>query len=125
MKSILVALFSLSCILAYAGNFSFQTFSIVFKNLNLFSFIDQKLIYGVDASCDDCEQNPWATSNMVKGLCSRKASCYQGKCWAYCDEKNVAWCWTTKLGPKSGNYVQCSRDSQCNPCWSCAGECGT
>ena len=99
-----------------------------FRFCNSELIVDEKIHQCLDGdgSCDNCDQNQWATANMKSGHCSTTASCFEGKCWAYCGS-NLAggtWCYTSKLGPRSGQYVSCTRDSQCNPCWSCVGGCG-
>lgn len=83
-------------------------------------------IDGGENCCDNCKQNKWATANMKTGHCSTKAGCYNGQCWAYCGPyfSRGPWCYTTKVEPQSKQYVKCTDDSECNPCWACAGDCG-
>lgn len=57
--------------------------------------------------------------------CSEKAGCHKGNCWAYCG-LNLAggdWCYTTKAHSQSYQYVSCTDNSECDPCWKCAGSC--
>lgn len=51
--------------------------------------------------------------------------CYKGYCWAWCSAilHSLEWCWTTKGSTGDRRYVCCTEDSQCDPCWHCAGAC--
>jgi len=78
-----------------------------------------------EPDCDNCKQNSYAAANMKAGKCSTKADCYNGNCWAYCEPNldSAPWCYTTKGASLSGVYVNCTSAADCNPCWSCAGQC--
>lgn len=112
-KAIAVCIYHLNCILLIVFLFCFAREYICMKFLG-------------SSSCDYCDQNTYATTNMVKGQCSTTASCYNGQCWAYCSDSlsSGSWCYTTRGKSQNGQYVSCTRDSQCNPCWNCAGSCG-
>lgn len=52
--------------------------------------------------------------------------CHKGYCWAYCHAvlgNEREWCYTTRGSSQDYNYVGCSRDSDCDGCWKCAGAC--
>ena len=57
--------------------------------------------------------------------CSQKAGCHKGYCWAWCGVSlsGGEWCYTTRTYSQSFNYVSCNSDSDCDPCWKCAGSC--
>ena len=71
--------------------------------------------------------NWYAETNAKNGLCSVRATCWKGYCWAHCggNLKGGNWCYTTKGASKDNNYVKCVHNFDCNPCWNCAGACGT
>lgn len=68
-----------------------------------------------------------AIASFDVSKCAEKAGCHKEKkrCWAYCglDLKKMDWCYTTKGLTLSLDYVPCTRDSECNACWRCAGTC--
>lgn len=57
--------------------------------------------------------------------CGYQGGCHKGFCWSFCDATaiNGEWCYTTKGRSQDFNYVECSRDDECNRCWKCAGSC--
>ena len=57
--------------------------------------------------------------------CSQTAGCQRGYCWAWCGVSlsGGEWCYTTRTYSQSFNYVSCNSDSDCDPCWKCAGSC--
>lgn len=59
------------------------------------------------------------------GKCSEIYGCWKGYCWTYCglSLSRGDWCYTTKTYSQSFDYVECSADSDCDPCWKCAGSC--
>ena len=81
----------------------------------------------VNSTIDYDHANPYVQENMSRGLCSTTSYCYKGQCWAYCGADLAAgsWCYTTKKQSQSKEYVSCTKNSECNPCWNCAGACGT
>lgn len=79
-----------------------------------------------DVRVDYNRANPYVVRNMANGVCSTRASCYKGYCWAYCGASmsSGTWCYTTKTFSQSKAYVKCTKNSECNPCWNCAVGCG-
>ncbi|XP_031626819.1 allergen Tha p 2-like [Contarinia nasturtii] len=57
--------------------------------------------------------------------CAAKAGCHKGYCWTWCGASLTGgeWCYTTRAHSQSFQYVGCSSDSECDPCWKCAGSC--
>lgn len=52
----------------------------------------------------------------------RDFGCHKNYCWAYCSIGNQ-WCYTTKSYSQSFEYVNCTKNEDCNGCWKCAGSC--
>lgn len=61
----------------------------------------------------------------ASGSCAKEAGCHNGYCWTYCglSLSTGDWCYTTKSYSYSRDYVTCTHDSQCDPCWKCGGLC--
>ena len=55
--------------------------------------------------------------------------CHKGYCWSRCKALGLGlyeWCYTTRAHTFSYHYIPCSHEgmeSQCSPCWNCAGPC--
>lgn len=70
--------------------------------------------------------NQYVAENIANGMCSATAGCTKGYCWAYCGVSlsSGSWCYTTEVQAQSGDYVTCTDNEVCNPCWNCGGRCG-
>lgn len=55
--------------------------------------------------------------------------CKNDKCWSRCVGFAAIfpyiyeWCYTTKGRSQDYNYIKCSSESDCDPCWKCGGPC--
>lgn len=72
-------------------------------------------------TCND--DNGWGNQKGV----TWRGGCWKGYCWAgcfggcSCIQKQVKeWCWT---GTRNFGYKKCTKDSDCDINWSCAGTC--
>lgn len=63
--------------------------------------------------------------DAIKGKCANKGGCHKGYCWSKCRATGIGgeWCYNTKGRSQDYKYVKCSRDSECDKCWKCAGSC--
>lgn len=72
-------------------------------------------------------QNLNEPQNRAKIDCkTNEYGCMQGMCWTNCGPRLDAgdWCFTTKNETVSvRNIMRCSNRDDCDPCWSCAGDC--
>lgn len=78
-------------------------------------------VHGIVLPEDIGEKTP--TGNAVNSCTT--PGCYNGYCWAYCGSvKNPKdWCYTTRGERYDSSYVKCTKDSECDGCWNCAGSC--
>lgn len=71
----------------------------------------------------------WSAKEAAKNAfrCAKKTGCHKGYCWAWCGTSLSGtfgeWCYTTKSFSKSFRHVACKKNTDCDPCWKCAGLC--
>lgn len=90
------------------------------------SYTDSKIRQSVDAETQDLnrqiqQQEP---QNRATIDCkSNEYGCFQKMCWTNCGPRldKGDWCYATKN--KTRQITSCSTATDCDPCWSCAGDC--
>lgn len=85
------------------------------------SWTDSKIRQSVDAETEEMRQE------RAKIDCtSNEYGCLNGMCWTNCGPRldKGDWCYTTKnITAVPRKSTNCFINTDCNPCWSCAGVC--
>lgn len=91
------------------------------------SYTDSKIRQSVDAETQDLNQQRQQQQNRATIDCkTNEYGCFKGMCWTNCGPRldKGDWCFATKnktVDPKK--IANCSIDTDCNSCWSCARDC--
>lgn len=106
---------------------------IVIGGAKLFAWTVAMATAGVTASAidtaikDSRAQERMATLKRRVIECStNNFGCFASRCWSNCGPRLTAadWCFTTNdTNTKNIQYIKCTRNSDCQPCWHCGGVC--